>query len=529
MRNFHTPGRSSVHANRAMAATSHPLATAAALDMLRSGGTAMDAAITAGATLCVVEPQMTGIGGDCFLLYAPGDRSRIFAYNGSGRAPQRADGDWFAEQGFGEIPVQSPHAVTIPGAVEAWSRLSADFGRKPWQDLLEPAIDYAANGYPVHARVAYDWARGVDKLSGEPTAASQMLVDGTAPREGSIHRQPRLAETLRTIAREGSDGFYRGPVADDIVAFLQGLGGFHVLDDFASHAGEYVTPISTSYRGHEVLECPPNGQGLTALLMLNIFSGLELPEDPLDPRRLHYLAEAARLAYRERDARIADPAFADIPVEELLGEAYTQRLIHEVSHHRRGPLGNPDEVPTHRDTVYLAVVDEEGNCASFINTLFAPFGTGLMAPATGVMLHNRGSGFRVGPREHPNRIAGGKRPLHTIIPGMLKRGERTVMPFGVMGAHFQPTGQAYFLTSLLDYGLGVQEAIDLPRVFSYQGEMMLEQGIPSQAADALAAMGHHVGWADAPHGGAQAIWRDPDTGVLSGGSDPRKDGCALGY
>lgn len=529
MRNFHYPGRSGVHANRAMAATSHPLATAAALEMLRSGGTAMDAAIAAGATLCVVEPQMTGIGGDCFVLYAPADRAGIVAYNGSGRAPRGVDGDWLADHGYSEIPVQSPHAVTVPGAVEAWSRLAADFGRKPWQELFGPAIDYAANGYPVHARVAFDWARGVDKLSADPASATQMLVDGAAPREGSVHKQPRLAETLRTIAREGSDGFYRGPVAEDIVGFLQGLGGFHVLEDFASHAGEYVRPISTSYRGHEVLECPPNGQGLTALLMLNILSHLPSPQDPLDPRRLHYFAEAARLAYRERDAWIADPAFADVPVGELLGEACTERLVAEVSHERAGPDGGPSVLPEHRDTIYLAVVDEQGNCASFINTLFAPFGTGLMAPESGVMLHNRGSGFRVGPRGHPNRIEGGKRPLHTIIPAMLKRGERTVMPFGVMGAHFQPIGQAYLLTSLLEYGLGMQEAIDLPRVFTYGGQMMLEHGIPRETADALAAMGHRVAWAEAPHGGAQAIWRDPDTGVLSAGSDPRKDGCALGY
>lgn len=529
MRNFHHAGRSSVHASRAMAATSHPLATAAALETLRTGGTAMDAALTASATLCVVEPQMTGIGGDCFALYAPGGGDRVFAFNGSGRAPRRASGDWFAEQGYAEIPVQSPHAVTVPGAVDAWSRLSADFGRKPWPELFAPAIDYAANGYPVHARVAFDWAREVGKLAADPTSASQMLVDGAAPREGSVHRQPRLAETLRTIAREGRDGFYRGPVADDIVGFLQGLGGFHVHDDLADHAGEYVTPISTTYRGHEVYECPPNGQGLTALLMLNILSGLRLPQDPLDPRRLHYLAEAARLAYRERDARIADPAFADIPVEALLGEAHAERLIAEVSHERAVTDAGPGEVPEHRDTVYLAVVDADGNCASFINTLFAPFGTGLMAPESGVMLHNRGSGFRVRPRDHPNRLEGGKRPLHTIIPGMLGRDGRTVMPFGVMGAHFQPTGQAYLLSSILDYGLGMQEAIDLPRVFYYQGEMRLEQGIPARTADALAAMGHCITRPDAPHGGAQAIWRDPDTGVLSAGSDPRKDGCALGY
>lgn len=529
MRNFHRPGRSAVHATRAMAATSHPLATSTAVDILRGGGSAADAAIAAAAALCAVEPHMTGIGGDCFVLYAPADRPDVVAYNGSGRAPGNLDPDRLAAQGDTELPPQSPHAVTIPGAVDAWSRLSADFGRKPWAELLAPAIDYAAHGYPVHARVAHDWAQELEKLSVCPTAKQQMLVDGAAPREGSIHRQPLLAETLRTIAREGRDGFYRGAVASDIVEYLQSLGGFHTLEDFAAHTGEYVAPISASYRGYEVYECPPNGQGLTALIMLRLLAELPLPDEPLHPRRIHYLAEVARLAYRERDARIADPAFADIAVDEVLGDAYIRGLLDEISHERAVSARDAGIFPEHRDTIYLTVVDAEGNCASFINSTFGPFGSGLMAPRSGVMLHNRGCGFRLNPSDHPNRIAAGKRPLHTIIPGMLKRGDRAVMPFGVMGAHYQPTGHAWFLGNLLDYELGIQGALDLPRAFSYDDQMQLEDGVPSSTADALAAMGHRITWAEKPHGGGQAIWRDPDTGVLSAGSDPRKDGCALGY
>lgn len=529
MRNFHTPGRSPVHATRAMAATSHPLATAAALDVLRAGGTAMDAAISASATLCSVEPHMTGIGGDCFVLYAPAGLSEVVAYNGSGRTPRGLDPDAMPDDGTGHLPPQSPHAVTVPGAVDAWWRLHQDYGHKPWSELLVPAIDYAESGYPVHARVAYDWAQEAAALSASPTARQQMLADGSAPTEGSLHRQPLLAETLRTVAREGRDGFYRGAVAADLVDYLQGLGGYHTLDDLAEHTGEYVTPIWASYRDHEVCECPPNGQGLTALIMLRLLAQLPRADDPLDPQRLHYLAEACRLAYRERDARIADPAHAEVPVDDVLSDDYIDRLLEQVSHERALPAADAGVFPEHKDTIYLTVVDAAGNCASFINSIFGPFGSGLMTPQTGIMLHNRGCGFRVAPSDHPNRIGPGKRPLHTIIPGMLKRDGRAVMPFGVMGAHFQPTGHTWLLGNMLDYGMDPQAALDLPRAFLHDGELQLEAGVPNDTADALGAMGHNVVRADKPHGGGQAIWRDPASGVLTAGSDPRKDGCALGY
>lgn len=529
MRDFHLPGRSTVRAPHAMAATSHPLATSVAVDTLRAGGSAMDAAIAASATLCSVEPHMTGIGGDCFVLYAPADRSDVIAYNGSGRTPRGLDAEALAAQGDSELPPQSPHAVTIPGAIDAWARLWSDFGRRPWAELLAPAIDYAEHGYPVHARVAHDWAQELDKLRTCPNTRARMLVDGAAPREGELHRQPELAETLRTIASEGRDGFYRGPVAADMVDYLQGMGGSHTHEDFAGHTGEYVTPISAPYRGYQVYECPPNGQGLTALLMLRILSGLPLCEDPLDAQRMHYFAEAARLAYRERDSRIADPAFAEVPVDEVLSDAYIAGLLRQVSRDRAVRAPDTGVFPEHRDTIYLTVVDAEGNCASFINSLFGPFGSGLMTPNTGIMLHNRGCGFRVQPADHPNRIAPGKRPLHTIIPGMLKQGDRAVMPFGVMGAHYQPTGQAWFVSNVLDHGLDIQPALDLPRSFFHDDELQLEHGVSSTTAQALTDMGYRVTRPDKPHGGGQAIWRDPDTGLLSAGSDPRKDGCALGY
>ncbi len=528
MRNFHLPGRSAVHAKRAMAATSHPLATAAALDVLRSGGTAMDAAISASATLCAVEPHMTGIGGDCFVLYAAAGSPDIVAYNGSGRTPRGLQPDQMPDDGTGKLPAQSPHAVTVPGAVDAWWRLHQDHGSRPWADLLAPAIDYAEQGYPVHARVAHDWAQETAKLKACPNAHREMLVDGAAPAEGSLHRQPLLAETLRSIAREGRDGFYRGPVAADIAQHLAGMGGYHTTDDLAEHAGEYVTPISAPYRGYEVCQCPPNGQGLTALIMLRLLAGLTPPDDPLHPQRLHDLAEAARLAYRERDARIADPAFAELPVDEVLGDDYIGRLLGQFSRDRAVPAPDAGVFPDHKDTIYLTVVDEAGNCASFINSLFGPFGSGLMTPRTGVMLHNRGCGFRVAPSDHPNRIEPGKRPLHTIIPGMLKRDDRVVMPFGVMGAHFQPTGHAWLLSNMLDYGLDPQAAVDLPRAFFYDGELQLEAGIPDDTADTLGAMGHRVIRPAKPHGGGQAIWRDPASGVLTAGSDPRWAGCAGG-
>jgi len=529
MRDFQRPGRSTVHACNGMAATSHPLATLAALDTLRWGGNAIDAAVAAAAVLAVVEPQSTGIGGDCFVLIAPRGSGEIVGYNGSGRAPAAAEAQWFQDHRIEVIAHDSPHAVTIPGAIEAWHRLVTDHGRKGLDDLLQPAITYAQEGYPVHPRIAADWSREAEKLAADPHAKRIFLPNGRPPGAGDLHRQPELAATLRRIAQEGPEGFYQGEVADDLVARLRERGGLHTAADFAAHHGEYVTPIRTAYRGHDVYEIPPNGQGITVLLMLNILAGFELGKlDPLGAERLHLQIEAGRLAYRDRNALVADPAHAKVPVAHLLSAEYAQGLRGLI---RRDAAMTKLPAPGSfggRDTVYLTVVDQQRTAVSFINSTYWSFGSGIVGPKSGVVLQNRGSGFVLDPG-HPNCIAPNKRPFHTIIPGMLARDGRAVMPFGVMGGGYQPFGHVHLLSNMLDYGMDPQEALDLARVFHDGGVVEAERGVPAAAVQGLQAMGHTVVEADEPHGGGQAILIDWQRGVLTGGSDPRKDGCALGY
>ena len=529
MRDLQFPGRSAVHATHAMAATSHPAATMVALETLRAGGNAMDAAISAAAVLAVVEPHSTGIGGDVFALYMLKGQGRVIALNGSGRAPQAATAEALRARGLSEIGFRSPHAVTVPGAVAAWEKLSDDHGRLGLDRLLEPAIRFARDGYPVHEVVAHVWAREYDKLAADPNARAVFLAKQRPLTAGEIHRQPALADTLEAIAEGGRDAFYTGAIADDMVSYLRSVGGLHTMDDFAAARADYVEPISTDYRGLTVWECPPNGQGIIALMMLNILSGFELGKlDPLGAERLHLEAEATRLAYRDRLTLLADPDHAEVPVKKLLSAGYAEALRALICPDRAlRDMPPPGEV-AHRDTVYLTVVDRERNAVSFINSLFHSYGTGLMSPNTGVMFHNRGSGFSLDPA-HPNCIAPGKRPMHTIIPGMVTKGGRAAMPFGVMGGHYQPVGHVHFLTNLIDFGMSVQEALDCPRIFALGDELRVERGVPAAAREKLAAMGHAVVESDVPLGGGQAIAIDWEAGTLTGGSDSRKDGCALGF
>jgi gamma-glutamyltranspeptidase/glutathione hydrolase len=531
MRDFQLTGRSTAHAVNGMAATSHPLATLAALDALRWGGNAVDAAVAAAAVLAVVEPQSTGIGGDCFVLFAPRGSGQIVAYNGSGRAPAAANAEWYRDHEIAAIEPESPHAVTVPGAIEAWHRLVADHGRKGLDDLLLPAIGFAEKGYPVFPRVGSDWRREADRLARDPGAKRIFLPGGQAPMPGDLHTQPELAATLKRIAAEGPDAFYRGEVAEDLVGRLRALGGLHTLDDFAGHAGEYVTPIRTTYRGYDVFECPPNGQGLTVLIMLDILAGFDLSKHgPLSPERLHLEVEAGRLAYRDRNALIADPAHARVPVEHLLSASYADGLRSHIKPERAmARLPSPGSTGVEgRDTIYLSVVDSQLNAVSFINSTYWSFGSGIVGPKSGVVLQNRGLGFSLDPG-HPSVIAPRKRPFHTIIPGMLARDGRAIMPFGVMGGSYQPFGHVHLLTNMLDYGMDPQEALDLGRVFHDGEAVVAERGVPEAARAGLAQRGHKVVEADAPLGGGQAILIDWKRGVMTGGSDPRKDGCALGY
>ena len=532
MRDYQFPGRSPVYATHGMAATSMPAATLTALDVLRAGGNALDAAIAACAVLCVIEPQSTGIGGDCFCLYAPAGSGKVIGLNGSGRAPAAATIDWYEQNGMKALENTSAHSVTVPGALSAWEKLLKAHGRKGLDELLQPAIRFAEEGWPVHSKVSWDWAQSEAKL--RKGGSFHFLPGGQAPAAGDLFIQPGLAETLRAVARHGARAFYEGPIAADIVATLRKHGGLHTEEDFALglNNADFVEPISVKWNGCDVYQIPPNGQGILVLQMLGMLEPLgDAPDGPMGAIRMHRHSEAARLAYRDRDAFVADPSQVDVPVARMLDRGYLNSLSGLIRDDRVMnplPAAGAAIMPPHKDTVYLCVVDKDGNACSFINSLFENFGSGILSEKSGVMLQNRGFGFRL-ERGHPNCIAPRKRPMHTIIPGMVGKDGEAVMPYGVMGGHYQPMGHTWFLTNFLQYGMDIQEAIDLPRLFPYGGKLQIERGIPADIVAKLTALGHVPEGVTRPHGGGQAIWMDRARGCLIAGSEPRKDGLALGY
>jgi gamma-glutamyltranspeptidase/glutathione hydrolase len=528
MRDFQAPGRSAAYAENGMAATSHPAATLTALDVLRAGGNALDAAVAAVAVQGVVEPAMTGIGGDCFVLMAKAG-GEVIAFNGSGRAPAAATVERARADGLTAMQPDHVHAVTVPGAIDAWATLLEAHGTKGLDELLRPAIRYAEDGFVVTPKVGADWAALVDRLRRSEAGARTYLPNDRPPEVGDRVRLPALARTLERIADGGRDAFYEGPLAASMTAFLKSQGGLHEEADFAAARGEFVTPIGTDYRGVEVLECPPNGQGIVALMMLNMLEGLDLAGlDPKGAERLHLEAAATRLAFRDRDVLIGDPAKVDMPINGLLDKGYAAELRALIDP-GRALAGLPPALGTeHRDTVYLTVVDRDRNVVSFINSLFDGFGSGLVCPETGVLFHCRGWGFSLEPG-HPNAIRPGARPLHTIIPALAMKGGRPWLGFGVMGGHYQPVGHVHALTNMVDYGMDPQEALDTPRAFARDGILQLERGAAPAVGAALARLGHEVVPAAKPLGGGQIIALDHERGVLIGGSDPRKDGLALGY
>jgi gamma-glutamyltranspeptidase/glutathione hydrolase len=525
---FFSARRPSTLASEAMIATSHPLSTAAGLEVLTDGGNAVDAAIAAVAVQCVVDPLMTGIGGDCFALYAP-KGGKVKALNGSGRAPAAATLEALKAAGLeGEIPQTSPHSVTVPGAISAWCRLHADHGSLPLDRLFARAINYAENGYPVTPRVAMDWNGHAALIGGDPHAAKVFLPNGKAPTAGERHAQPLLAVRLKEIALKGAAGFYEGETGAKMAAHLRSLGGLHTEEDFneGSTQAQWVEPISASYGGYDVLECPPNGQGLVALVILRLLSKFDMGQGLSEADRIHLHAEATKLAYHHRDVLLADPAACDGLVETLLSDPVIEALAARIRMDRALPPTLWDE-PEHKDTIYLSVVDAQGNAISFINSIFHGFGSTRLDPETGVLFHSRGSSFRL-IEGHPNMIAPKKRPMHTIIPGMLCKNGAAVMPFGVMGGHYQASGHAAFLSAVLDLGLDLQAAMDAPRSFAFGGELQIEPGIGETTRADLAARGHKIKVVANPLGGSQAIRIDTQNGVLIGGSDSRKDGMALG-
>jgi gamma-glutamyltranspeptidase / glutathione hydrolase len=528
MRDFQTPGRSAVYADNGMAATSHPLATQIAVQILRDGGNAVDAAIAAGVLLGVCEPHMTGLGGDCFVLLKPADEERVIGLNGSGRAPAALDAEAMRAVGLKAVPTYGVEAVTVPGAVDAFCRLSADWGRLDLARVLAPVIDYFHSGVPVAPRVAHDWGAAAH-LQG--AARRHFLPLARPPRPGERFAHPGNAEVLRRIASEGRAGFYEGEIAQDMVDSLRALGGCHTLEDFATTACDYTEPVSGFYRGTELIEHSPNGVGATAILLLNILSRFELSGlDPFGAARTHLEAEATRLAYDARNRFLADPDHTARLAHMLAPETAAQ-LAALIDPERALAEVAPLTEAIHRDTVYLTVVDRDRMAVSLIYSVFHAFGSGLASERFGIGFQNRGAGFTL-QAGHPNEAGGGKRPMHTIIPGMLRQDGRVMMPFGVMGGAYQPAGHARLVSNLVDYGMDIQSAIDAPRAFSglFSGRdgLALETGHDAGVLPALVAMGHDVYHAPEPLGGSQAIMLD-GSGVLIGASDPRKDGCALGY
>ena len=529
--NFLSSGRSAAMGRATMVASSHPLASLAAQQAYGRGGNAMDAALTAVIVQGVVEPAMTGIGGDCFALVAR-DGSAVAAYNGSGRSPAAAS---LANLHNKPIGLTDAAALTIPGAVAAWHDLHERYGQLPWADLFTAAISYAKAGFTVFERVAQDWADFRDQLEASPSARAVYLrPDGSAPGPGDLWHLPELATTLATLADEGAGAFYKGPLADQMLRLCQDLGGTQAAVDFAIHRGEWVAPISVRYAGLDVYQCPPNGQGLVALLAFGILQqakdqGLLNSTAPFDPDRVEWQLRALSAGYELRDRSIADPQASQGLVEAALDPAQLAKITREITEQRAAhlPLYQAAYSPPHSDTVYVAARDASGLSVSLINSLFHAFGSTHVAGSTGILLHARGLSFSSDPA-HPNAYGPAKRPLHTIMPALALDGDRVDTVFGVMGADYQPQGQVHVFTAMKDCGLSPQAAQDLPRWFANpQGFLEIETTVPAELAAALEVRFGDVRRTNSPLGGSQVI-AIKDRGVMIAGTDPRKDGVALG-
>ena len=507
-----------------MCATSHPLAAQVAIETLKSGGNAMDAAISGAVLLGICEPHMTGIGGDCFALFSPAGTEDVLGYNGSGWSAAKADPDSLRAQGLEKIEWSNVHSVTVPGAIDAFCTLSNDWGKLGLNRIFAPAIHYAETGVPVAPRVASDWAKAVNRLN--PVAQRFYSENGDASKLGQVFRAPQQAEVLRRIAKDGRDAFYQGEVAEDMQTSLASLGSFLEPGDFAQLKTFPTQPIMGRYDHFDLYEHPPNGQGATAILLMNILGHFDMESlSPDSSQRVHLEAEASKLAYDARNRLIADPQM-DVG-QEMLSPELAAKLATQIDPKRVLPAFPPMKESPHKDTVYITVVDRDGMAVSLIYSIFGSFGSGIASKKFGILMQNRGSGFNL-TAGHPNEFGPRKRPMHTIIPGMLKQADRISMPFGVMGGQFQPAGHTRFLLNRFVYDMDLQTAIDYPRCFADEGVLKLESGVSDQCARELAELGHKILRLDMPLGGAQAIYLH-ESGVLQGASDPRKDGIALGY
>jgi gamma-glutamyltranspeptidase/glutathione hydrolase len=534
--------RSVVHARHGMVAAAHPLAVQIGVDVLQKGGSAVDAAIAVNAALGFLEPISCGIGGDLFAIVWDAKTGRLHGLNASGRAPRALRPDQVKADADGTIPSRSFAAITVPGAVDGWFELHAKFGRLPIGDVLGPAMTAAREGEPVPRVIAGGWAAGGRVLRDKPGFAAVFLPGGKPPREGEVFQNPGLARAYEALIKGGRDAYYKGEIARAIVALSQQNGGVFTTDDLAAHRSEWVDPISTEYRGVRVHELPPNGQGITALMMLNILETFDLRAmGRHSPEFWHTMVEAKKLAYEDRARFIADPAFHPASVDWLLSKDYAReraRLINPADAAERIDAGHPPLASG--DTTYLAVADKDGNMVSLIQSNYSGFGSGYTVERYGFGLHNRGAQFSLKPGQ-PNTLAGGKRPFHTIIPAFATRDGKPWMAFGLMGGDMQPQGHVQVLVNLIDFGMDLQEAGDAARYYhtgsseptgtlmTTGGTLALESGVPAEVRRELVRRGHQVTDRLGIFGGYQAVARDPVTGVLSGATESRKDGCAMGY
>ena len=523
-------GRSTVFGTKGAVACEHPDAALAGIRVLDAGGTAADACVAMAACMAVLSPMQTGVGGDAFLLFYEAETGSVIGANGSGRAPRAATIEKLRDRGFSEVPARGGPSVTVPGGVRLWEDAANALGNLPFARLLEPAWEMAENGYAVAEVVARYWEENEDLLRKNQAASRALLIEDRAPRPGEIFQLPDLAATLSAIAEGGADAFYDGEIARSMARAAQEAGGYLSEEDLAGHETIWVEAISTDYRGVRVYEIPPPGQGVAALEMLNILEGFELGSlDPLGADRIHLEVEAKKLAFRDLHDEIGDPEFwrhAEIPTQRLISKEYAEALRERISPDKAS--GRVPEPALGEDTTYLCAVDARGNGCSFINSLFKGFGSGVVAEGTGVCLHNRGISFNL-TEGHPNALEPGKRPMHTIIPGLATKDGALWATFGVMGASMQPQGHAQLLSNLIDHDMTPQDAVDHPR-HRHDGDTLLIEGrVPEHEVERLRNKGHRIEVGEdymIPAGGAQLI-RVFENGVRACGSDPRKDGCAL--
>ncbi|MFT0715636.1 gamma-glutamyltransferase [Flagellimonas lutimaris] len=535
--------RSEILAQNGMAATSQPLATQVALDILKKGGSAIDAAIAANAVLGLVEPASCGIGGDVFAIVWSAEEQKLYGLNGSGRAPQSLTIDHFMEKGLKYVPFYGPLPVSVPGCVDGWFKLHEKFGRLSMEDILQPAIDYGNNGFPVSEVIAYEMASNYEGLKDQPGFAQTYMPSGRPPVKGEVFVNQDLANTYKQIAQGGRDAFYKGSIANTIDRYMKKHDGFLSYEDLASHTSNWVTPVSVNYRGYDVWELPPNGQGTAALQMLNILEGFDIGEMGFGSAEyLHVLTEAKKLAYEDRAKFYADPEFNKIPLETLLSKEYASQRRNLMSPDKAADTypASDMEIET-GNTTYLTVADKDGNMVSFIQSIYSEFASGMVPDGLGFVLQNRGQMFNVQDRNHANALEPGKRPFHTIIPAFMTKEGKPWLSFGLMGGAVQPQGHAQIVVNIVDFGMNLQEAGDAPRMrhrgssqptgskMTNGGTLYLETGFEPETLRELRKKGHRIGFGVGMFGGYQAIGVDLENRVYTGASESRKDGQAAGY